>query len=40
MLIPANRALTLRCYLVPVLLVLAFPTAADIDLRAREKGLL
>ena len=41
MLIPANHALTLRCCLVPVLLVLTFPTAADIDfsiLRSASDG--
>ena len=38
MLIPANRALTLRCYLVPVLLALAFPTAADIDFSILRSG--
>ncbi len=34
----ANRALTLRHCLAPVLLVLAFPAAADIDLSILRAG--
>ena len=35
---PANRALTLRRCLAPVLLVLALPAAADIDLSILRAG--